>query len=230
MASGSNWPRDAISRMERSKSDWRKRYPGRVNVVAVDDYVVERGLLTLGDTEFDINRVVLDFCLHRSYVEEEVTVVSVELGHVHLCLLASAVEALFHGYHIVNVSFLYLQHLVQGVGRIDGVAGPGYVAEIVFVALFEHQIYGKFFGLDVIDGIAYQTGVAIAGLVEGGNDRLLVVDVFFLVELLAVEEVVDLVGLGLLHGTGELEVGNVLVAYEVDVLDADTLSPVDPRW
>ena len=159
--------------------------------------------------------------------EEEVAVVAVELGDVEVALLAAAEEALLHRDDVVGVALLDAQDLVEGVGGVDGVAGPGDVAEVVFLAFFEHEVDAQAARLHVVDGVADDAGVTVAGFVEGAQGPLLVGEVFLFVELLAVEEVVEFVGLGLLHRAGELVLLDVVVADEVDFLDADLLALVD---
>ena len=80
-------------------------------------------------------------------------------------------------------------------------------------------------GVLVVDGVADQAGVPVTGLVEGLQDGLAVRLILLLLELLGLEEVVPLVGVGVLHGLGELVFRHVLVvAGEVDVLDADLVA------
>ena len=152
-------------------------------VVAVDDDVVQGGRLAFGDAHLNVHGVVLDVHLHRGDVEEQVTVVPVQLGDVVIRLLAAAVETLFHGDHVVDVPLLDLQDLVQDLGGIDRVAGPGHVAEIVFRALVEHHVDRDVLRVHVIDGVPHQAGVAVTGLVEGIQDGLPVRLVLFLLEL-----------------------------------------------
>ena len=109
-------------------------------VVAVDDDVVQDCLLAFGDAQLHVHGIVLDIGLHRGEVEEKVAVVPVELGDVVFVLLAAAVETLLHRNHVVNVALVDGEHGVQLVGGVDGVAGPGDVAEIVLVALVEDQV------------------------------------------------------------------------------------------
>ena len=220
MASGSNWP-------SRTGEYLAPDHLLVGEVVAVDYDVVERGLLALRDAEFDVHGVVLDIGLHRGHVEEEVAVVPVELGDVVFVLLPAAVEPVLHGHDVIDVALADGEHRIERVGGIHGIAGPVYVAEIVAVALVEDQVDSEAVGLDIIYGIAHETGVTEALLVERAYHVLLVVEVFLFIELLAAEEVVDFVGLGFLHRAGKLEVLDVLVAYEVDVLDLYLLPLVD---
>ena len=196
-------------------------------VVSVDDDVVQGGLLAFGDADLDVDRIVLDVRLDRGDAEEEIAVVAVELGDVHLVLLAAAVKALLHRDHVIDIPLADAQHLVERIGGINGVPGPGDVAEIIPVPFLELQVDAQLARLHIIDGIADEPRVAVTGFVEGAQRPLLVGQVFLFVELLAVEEIVVLVGFGLLHRTGELILLDMVVADEVDFLDADLFPPVD---
>ena len=149
-------------------------------VVAVDDDAAERGLLAFGDAELDVHRIVLDVHFHRIQLEEEETVVAVELRNVVIGLLAAAEQALVHRHHVVDVAFLDLEDRVELVGRIDGVARP-------LDVLVEDEVDGQAVGFHVIDRIAHDTRVAEAGLVELFEGVALVGFVFLVVELLAAE-------------------------------------------
>ena len=195
-------------------------------VVTIDDNVVQGCLLALGDAHFYIHRVMLDIHFHRRHVKEQVTVVAVEFGYVVIGLLSTAVETLLHSNHVVGIALVDLEDRVQLVCRIDGVAGPGNVAEIVFVPFRHDQVDSQFVGLDIINGIPDQTRVTITGLVEGAHEPALVVLEFLFVELLAAEEVIELCRLGLLHRLGQFPVGNILIADKVDGLDFDFLATV----
>ena len=196
-------------------------------VVAVDDNVVQSGLLALGDAHLDIDGVILDIGLDGGDVEEEIAVVAVHLRNVVLVLLAAAPEALFHGHYVVDVAGLYGEHLVQLVGMIDGVARPGNVAEVVFVSFLHSDVYAQAAGFYGVDGILDNAGVTVSGFVESADESLLVVGILLGVEFLGMEEVVELAGLGLLHAAGEFVILEMLVADEVDVLHLDLDSPVD---
>ena len=95
------------------------------------------------------------------------------------------------------------------------------------MSLVEHHVDAQALLVDIIDRVAHQAGVAVAGFVEGLQDRLAVGLVFLLLEFLGLEQVVPLAGVGLLHGLGEFPVGHVVVAEEVDVLDADLVALLD---
>ena len=195
-------------------------------VVAVDYDVVQSSLLALDDTHLDIDRVLLYIHLDGLDIKEEVAVVAVELGHVVIALLAAAEEPLLHRHHVIDVSLSDLQDRLQGLGRIDRVSGPGDVPEIVLAALVNVNVYAHSSVGKGIYRIAGYAGVPVTGFVVGRDDILFVVLELLGVELLAVKEVVPSLGLGLLHGAGQLEVLHVLVAAEVDVLDLDLLALV----
>ena len=78
----------------------------------------------------------------------------------------------------------------------------------------------------MIDRIFHQTRITISGLVEGADKGFLVVSVFFFIELLTAEEVINLGRLGLLHGFSKLEIAHIVISDEVDSLDSGTYSSV----
>ena len=169
----------------------------------------------------------MDIDLDRLHVEEEVAVVAVGFRNIHFGLLATAGQALLHGHDIIDISLLDLQDGIQGLRAVNRVAGPLDVAEIVFLALVDDEIDAEAVGIDIVDRIPDQTGIAVTSLVESADKTLLVVGIFLLVELLAVKEVVYLLGLGLFHRTRQLELAQRIVSDEIDVPDLDFLTPVD---
>ena len=196
-------------------------------VVAVDDDLVQGRLLALDDAHFHIDGVLDDIDLHGRDVEEEVAVVRIEAADGILILLAAAKETVVHRDDVINIALLDLEDAVEDVGGIDGIARPGHVAEIVALTFIEVHVDGETVGLDVVDAVTDQAGVAVAALVEGLHHRPAVVGILLLLEFLAVEEVVPAHGLRLLHRLGQLVVGDVVVAGEVDVFHADTGALVD---
>ena len=88
------------------------------------------------------------------------------------------------------------------------------------MALVELHIDGQVLVVLEIDGIPHQAGVAVAGLVEGFDYGAAVRLIFLFLELLALEEVVPAVGVGVLHILGQLELRHVVVSAEIDVADA----------
>ena len=201
-------------------------HPFVSEVIAVDDDVVQRRLLPFHDPHFHINRVPLDIHFHGLDIEEEVTVVAVQFGDVHVPLLASSQESFLHGDHVIDVTFLYLENLVEVFRRIHGVARPGNVPEIVPWTFLDVEVDGKFPRLYSIYGIRQYPRITESRLIECGYEVLLVVGIFLLVEFLGGEEVVYLIGFGLLHGLGHLPLGDMLGPVEIDVLDLYLGSPV----
>ena len=154
-------------------------------------------------------------------IKEKVTVVAIEFGHVVLILLAAAEEPFLHRNHIVHIALLDLEYLVELVGRIDRVTCPGDVAEIITPPFFKIEIDAQTVGLDVEDAVPNQSGIAEAVLIELGNQFLLVVGIFFLVEFLALEQVHQAHIPRLLHRRHQLGGLHVVVAEETDFLDFD---------
>ena len=195
-------------------------------VIAVDDDIVQGGLLAFGDTDLHIHRVSGNVQLHRIDVEEQIAVVPVDLCDILVSLLAASGKPVLHGDHIIRVTLLDLQDLVQVIGGIDRVSSPCNIPEVVFLSLVELEIDGKAARFNVVDGIPDDPGITITGFLELADHVVLVIGILLLVEFLAAEEVVELVRLGLLHGPGEGEVLHSIVSIEVDVLDSDLFPTV----
>ena len=73
---------------------------------------------------------------------------------------------------------------------------------------------------EIVHRVPHQAGITVAGLVEGLQHGFAVVLVFFFLELLGLEEIVPLVGVGFLHVLGQAILLHMLVTGEVDVLNA----------
>ena len=197
-------------------------------VISVYDDVVESGRLALHYPHLHIHGITLDADLHRSHVEEEITVVTVNLGHVHLILLSAAGKPLAHGHQVIHVPLLDLENGIQLVGVIYRVTGPGDVPEIVLAALVHIQVDSEPARLHIIYGVVHQTRVTVTRLIVCRYELLLVIRILLFTEFLGMKEVVNLAGLGLLHRLGQLELADVLrPAVEIDFTYPDLLSPVD---
>ena len=132
-------------------------------------------------------------------IEEEVSVVPIELGHVHIPLLSAALKSFFHRNDVIHVTFLNLKDGIESIRSINGVTCPGNVSEIIFLSLIEGKVNAETARFHRIDGIFNKSGIPVTGLIEGADDRFLVILIFFLIELLAAEEVINLGRLGLFH-------------------------------
>ena len=196
-------------------------------VITIDYDVVQGGLLTLGDPHLDVDRVSLDVQLDRSDLEEQVTLVSVQLRHVIISLFSSSGEPLGHSHHVIWVALVDLENAVELLRRVDGVSSPSHVPEVVFLSLVELEVDRQAVRFDIVDGILHDSSVTVTRLVELADEVQLVVRIFLLIELLAAEEIIDLIRLGFLHRFGKLEVGDSFVALEIDVPDADLVALVD---
>src|SRR5574344_507903 len=170
---------------------------------------------------------MLDVGFNRGDVEEEIAVVTVQLGNIVISLLPAAAQAFLHSHYIIRVTLVDREDCIQRISSIHGVAGPCDIAEIILVALIEDEVYAKTVGLDIVYGVSDKARISVAGFIEYVDCVLLVVDIFLFVEFLAAEEIVYIVGLGLLHRLRDLEFADVLVAYEVDGADLYLLPPVD---
>ena len=78
---------------------------------------------------------------HRLAVE--VSLVGIEGVYVHELLLGVTEKSLLKIDHIVHVALLDHEYAVELIGRIEGVSGPGDVAEIVALALVDDEVYAQ---------------------------------------------------------------------------------------
>ena len=83
-------------------------------VIAVDDDVVQCSLLALDDAHLDIHRVTSHIHLDRLHIEEEISVVPVELGYIHLTLLSASGEPFLHGDDVIHVTLADLENGIEG--------------------------------------------------------------------------------------------------------------------
>ena len=167
--------------------------------IAADDDLVESGGLALDHTQLHVDGIPHDVGLHGHYVEEDIALVRVEGVDIHELLLGVSEEAFLHVDHVIDIALLDHQDSIELIGRIEGVAGPRDVAEVVPPALVYHELYTQPVLLYIIYGVLDDARVAETGLVEGADQRLLVVLIFLLVEFLVLEDIPDAHVTGLGH-------------------------------
>ena len=152
--------------------------------VSADDDLVERRGLAFHHAELDIHGVPHDIGLHRNDIEEYVTLVSIQRMDIHELFLGISEKPLLEIHHVIHVSLLDHQHGIELVSRIEGVACPRDVAEVVPLPLVDDEVYAQTVLLYIIYGVLDDTGVPVSGLVERAYEGLLVVVILLLVEFL----------------------------------------------
>lgn len=100
-------------------------------VISGDAHVVEGGLSSFVDSNFEVDGVVVDVDFDRIHAGEDVAVVVVEVCHGVIFVAESFVEEI----HVIDISLLHFQDSFHEVRRIDRVADPGDVSEVVFFFL-----------------------------------------------------------------------------------------------
>ena len=144
-------------------------------LVALDIDMAEMSLLSLDDADLDVYRVTYDLRLDRLNLVEYISVVVVEIAH---CVVVRMQAFLELGL-IVYSSSLEGEQTVKELGRIDRVADPCKVVEIVLLALVYIEI-----DIDVLLIIRHYAvtdyvGVAIAPLIVFLDDVFLILCVLF---------------------------------------------------
>ena len=142
-------------------------------------------------------------------------------------MFSTALESLLHGHDVIRIAFVNLENRVQRVCGIYRVSCPGYVSEIVFLSFINGEIDSEPARLHHIYTVFQQSRIPVARFIEGADEGLLVIQIFFFIELLAAEEVIDLGRLGFLHRLGKFEITDMVIADEVDGLDTDSRSSLD---
>ena len=110
---------------------------------------------------------------------------------------------------------------------IDGIACPGDIPEVVLVPFLHGDVDAEAARLDGVDGILDNSGIPVSRFIESADEGFLVVGILFRIELLCMEEIVELAGLGLFHAARKFIFLHMFVAYEMYLLHLDLLSPLD---
>ena len=189
-------------------------------VITVDDHLVDAGLLALIHAHLQRDAVTLDFALNRDEVIEEVTVVEIEIGNGVIILLGTLVEKFL----VIDVTLLDAQHLTQSGRRIDGIAHPGDIRDIVAFALADLEVNIHALLIKGHNAVAQDNGITVTFLVILVDNELLVGFIIAHDELLLREDFPQaLLLIGLLHGALDLVVAQYLVAVNIDFVDLDFL-------
>ena len=92
--------------------------------------------------------------------------------------------------------------MVQRIGRIDSIAHPSNVAEVVFFPLIYLNMYVHMLLVGLRDAVLHDVGIAIAPLIEFLDDVLLILGIFVGNKFLGAQEIAELVHFARLgHGT-----------------------------
>ena len=138
-------------------------------------------------------------------------------------------EAFVQFLEIVHVTFFEAQHIVQVLVRIDRVADPADVADIVFVTLVDGHVHVYARGVFGVRNyrVRHDVCVTVTYLVVFLDDRFLILLELLGDEFLGAEEIGDVVVVGLLHRTVDFQVRERLVAGDIDFADLGFLFLID---
>ena len=131
-----------------------------------------------------------------------------------------------HRLLVVCIAGLDAEDLLQFLGGVDRVADPLDVADVELVALREVDVYAYALGVDGVDRVREDRGVAVALRVVEVDEQVLVLLVVLLVELGVLEEV-DALLVGLLERAAQAALLELGVAAEGDAPHAHLLVAVD---
>ncbi len=192
--------------------------------------MTEVGLMVLRDAHLEVDTVADDVDFSRLKIIEEVTVIPVEVAHSIVIGSESLVEQLL----IVNVTLLHTKHRTEIVGRVDRVAHPGDITQIVFLTFRHLQVDIHMLGIIVIDTILENHCITITILIVFLNEVFLILLPAVGRELLRLEERREFTGLmGLLESalteksTFYLQIGELIIAVNDDTVHALLLLLVD---
>ena len=141
-------------------------------------------LRSLGNTHLEVDGVADDIDFRRVEVIEQVSVVPVGITHGILVLGESLLEQLL----VIDVTLLHAQQGVQVVRRIDRVAHPCDVTDVVTLAFVNLQIDADMTVIDIPYGVLDDDGIAEAQLVVFLYQVLLVLLVALIGKLLRLQE------------------------------------------
>lgn len=193
-------------------------------VISGDAHVVEGGLSSFVDSNFEVDGVVVDVDFDRIHAGEDVAVVVVEVCHGVIFVAESFVEEV----HVIDVSLLHFQDSFHEVRRIDRVADPGDVSEVVFFSLIVVEIDVHVFFIDVDDAVCDEECIAEAPSVKFFDGAGFVFLKFFGNVFFGAEEVVEFVFSCLLHRFLHLDSFLFVVeSCDVNAVDFDFLVFVD---
>ena len=185
-------------------------------VIAVDYHLVDRRLLSLVDTHLKVDRVALDVDLHRVKRVKQITVVVVKVAHGILVGVETLVEFLL----IVDIPFLHVEDIVQPICRVECVAHPRDVAQVVLLSLLDLHLDVHRLAVVRCHAVPHYTCVTVAQLVVLVDDELFVLFVLLFDELFGLEEREQIALLTrFLHRAAQFLAAEHAVALECDAVD-----------
>ena len=192
-------------------------------VVAVDHHFVHAGLRTLDHTHLQGDRVALYFLLDRDKLEEQVAVVEVEVRHGVVILGGALVEHLL----IVDIAWIHAEIRVEHVGRIDRIAHPGYVADVILASFVDTHEHVDLAVIVFRHGIVCDARVAVSQFVVFLYQTVQVILKVALHKFLLAEYFQDVAVLvGFLEGAFHFFVRQHLISLHVDPVDLDAVVAV----
>ena len=160
-------------------------------VVAVDAYMADVRLLSLIDTHLQVYGVADDVHLCRSKTIEDVSIVPIFISDGIVIARKSLLEIGL----VVHISLLHVEQTREVISRIDGVADPCYVADVVLLSLINLQVDVHMLIVDIPDTVLQYLSVTVSVLVIFRYEVLLILCPSVRCELLRLEKVAQLPGL-----------------------------------
>ena len=185
-------------------------------VVAVDHDVVDASLRTLDHPHLERNAVALDFRLDRHELEEEVSVVHIQVGNGVVVLKGALVEQFL----VVHIAGFHSEDCVESRRRVDGVASPRNVGDIVFLTLLDVDMHVDKVVFVSRHAVAQDFGVAVAKFVVFLDDESEVGFVVLLHEFFLAEKIQEFrLLVGFLHCALDFVVRQHVIAVDIYFVD-----------
>ena len=201
-------------------------------IVTIDDNPVDRRLRSLLDTDLQGDRVVLDLHLNRIGVEEEVTVIEIDVRHRVLVRTQTLCQFLL----VIDLTRLHAQDGSQIIGRVLRITDKPDILQEILLSLNDLQEDIHLLLIVVHHTIRNQDGVAVTELIILRDQVLLIVLILLGRELLGAEHLEDTgfpvvieaeLLVRLLHRLLQRAGGQFLITLEIDPVDLCLLVLVD---
>ena len=127
-------------------------------------------LLALKDTHLQIYGITHDIHFCRLQVIEQITVVPVVVAHS----IVVFGESFVHQFLVIDVTLVHTQLTGKLVGRVDGIAHPCDIADVIFLTLIHLQVDIHMLGIVVPDTVFQNDGITITQLIIFVDEVLLV--------------------------------------------------------
>ena len=106
-------------------------------VVTADGNMTYRSLRSLGNTEFQVNRVAVDIHFHRIQPIEHISVIIIKITHG----IFIGRRTLLQFRLVIHIAFLHAEQVIQGCRGINRIAHPFYIAEIIPLTFFHLHVH-----------------------------------------------------------------------------------------